>query len=116
MSKSKKYEWDYCTLSPEKLFGVYIGKPCCYNHDRYYCIEGNIKKRINADIRLRICIAEKFLAYEKPMWLAKSVSGIYYRGVRLFGWWEWKTWSRSGPQPTKRQRYIQRLKNLGLIK
>ena len=112
MSKSSKYEWDYCTLSPEKVFGVYIGKPCCKTHDEDYCTEGKIKNRKDADIRLRVCIAESFLAHEKPMWMAKLISGIYYRAVRMFGWWEWKTWSKIGPQPTKKDKYAQRLINL----
>ena len=112
MSASNKYEWDYCTLSPEKVFGVYIGKPCCSTHDGDYCLEGNIKTQLEADTRFRVCIAESFLAHQKPMWQALLVSGIYYRAVRLFGWYEWKTWSAKGPQPSKKERWLQRWKNI----
>lgn len=112
MGKSKKYEWDYCTLSPEKLFGVYLGKPCCYNHDRAYCLEGKIETRLESDLNLRICIAEAFLAYGHSLFVSKFISGLYYRLVRMFGWYEWKTWSVKGPQPSKRERWLKRWENL----
>lgn len=112
MSASKKYDWDYCTFSPEKLFGVYIGDPCCKAHDEAYCLEGNIKTQLEADENLKICIAEKFLAYAHSIWLAKFVGRTYYVGVRLFGWTQWKTWSKKGPQPTKKEKWLQRWTNI----
>jgi len=115
MTKSNKYEWDYCTFSPEKIFGVYVGDPCCKQHDHNYSLEGKIEKQKNADIRLRICIAEHFLAYGHSMRLAKFISGIYYRAVRLFGWYEWKTWGYKKAL-TRKERWTQRLKNLNILK
>lgn len=78
-------EEDYCTWSPDKLFGVNHNY-ACYLHDRQYRNEVvNRKTRKEADIQLRDVM---YLAYKKKNkkiigWI---VSRIYYYAVRLFAW------------------------------
>lgn len=90
---SKKNNWDYCTASPDKLFGVYIGC-CCKKHDISYSMEGKIYRR-QADINLRKCIRLKFIAKRKPR-LGWLVSRKYFFGVVVAGLFFWKKWSSKG--------------------
>lgn len=66
---------DYCTWSPERLFGVELGEHCKY-HDYYY---GQQWPRDLADYLLRKDIQSQggFMA-----WL---LGWAYWLGVRLFG-------------------------------
>jgi len=74
---------DYCTLSPEELFGVKFNYSC-YLHDRQYRNEVvNRKTRLKADQDFRDSIYNKFVGADKKFygWI---VSRIYYYAVRLF--------------------------------
>jgi len=74
---------DYCTLSPEELFGVKFNYSC-YLHDRQYRNEvANRKTRLKADQDFRDSIYNKFVVADKKFygWI---VSRIYYYAVRLF--------------------------------
>ena len=91
MVKSKKYEWDYCTHAPEKLFGVYIGY-CCKEHDMNYCVADKTPiSRREADNLLRDMIQHEFEINNKPI-LGWFVSHIYFYAVRLFGGFYYKQW------------------------
>lgn len=93
-SNSKKNNWDYCTLAPDKLFGVYIGC-CCKEHDQNYTIETKVSQQV-ADILLRLCIRRKFIEAGKPIWLCKLVSNTYFFAVMKIGYKFYKTWSMNG--------------------
>ncbi len=77
---------DFCTMAPDKLFGVDLSK-CCYFHDFEY-IEKNLTRK-NADFLLRLSILRQFRIAGKPR-LGKIVSTIYYIFARLFGWYFWR--------------------------
>ena len=76
---------DYCTLSPDKLFGVNHNY-ACYCHDvRYY--KQNTTRKI-ADQILRDRMYTIYKKAELPI-LGFIISRIYYIGVRLLGWINW---------------------------
>ena len=79
---------DYCTFSPDRLFGVTFNYGC-YLHDRQYRHEVKKRKtRKQADQDLRDYIKSRFNQSNKPIrgWL---VSNIYYCAVRIFSWRLW---------------------------
>lgn len=90
---SKKNNWDYCTLAPDKLFGVYIGC-CCKAHDINYTKESDIDQK-TADFLLRKCIFRKFIEANKPR-IGKLVSNVYFFAVVKVGYKFYKTWSLKG--------------------
>lgn len=70
---------DYCTLSPDHVFGRKISY-ACYIHDRQYRNEVKVRKtRKEADETLRLDIK----ALLGNTWRASIVSWIYYIGARL---------------------------------
>jgi len=80
---------DYCTMSPDKLFGIKFNY-ACYLHDRQYRNEVlNRKTRKQADLTMRDMIYIEFKRKRKPVrgWI---ISRIYYIFVRLFGKKAWK--------------------------
>lgn len=80
-----KYNPDanYCTSSPDSLFGVKFNYSC-FVHDRHYRNEAaNRKSRKQADISFRKMIFAEFKRKRKPI-IGWIVSWIYYFGVRLF--------------------------------
>lgn len=75
---------DYCTMVPDKLFGVSM-KPACYHHDRQYRNEVKVRKtRKQADRAFRDHIFKLFKNKNKPI-IGYLVSRWRYLGVRLFG-------------------------------
>ena len=92
---------DYCTLSPESLFGVHFNY-ACFLHDRHYRNEvKNRKSRKQADIDFRNKIFDIFYNNRKPINLGIKiknptlikvispvlgflVSRIYFKGVFYF--------------------------------
>lgn len=72
---------DFCTASPDVVFGVDIGEICCYNHDVHYWYQEISRKE--ADLIFRDCIYEHFKAKNKKIrgWI---VCRIYYYAVRWF--------------------------------
>jgi len=82
---------DYCSFSPEKLFGVKFNY-ACYLHDRQYRDEVKHRKtRKEADIDLKTRIFREFAKKGKPFFcfFGFIVSWAYYIGVRLFGGKYW---------------------------
>lgn len=82
-------EKDYCTKSPEGLFGVKFNY-ACYLHDRQY--SGGSKKRKTrkeADLQLKRQIIKAYNVKNKAF-LGILVGWVYYFGVRLFGGKSWK--------------------------
>ena len=79
---------DYCTMSPDVLFGIRISK-ACYYHDRQYRNEVRKRKsREEADIDIMNNIIKIFKKANKKT-LGSFVGFIYYCGVRVFckrGW------------------------------
>lgn len=83
---SVKGQQDYCTASPDYIFGVYIGN-CCKRHDEDYQNrkgDWTKDKAIRSHKRLRNCIRKTLILAGKVPFLAKCVAGIYYRCVRMF--------------------------------
>ncbi len=79
---------DYCTLSPDKLFGVNHNYGC-YLHDRQYRNEVKIRKtRKEADIQLRDVMYDAYKNQNKKI-LGWIISRKYYMFVRLFGRVTW---------------------------
>lgn len=82
-------EENYCSYSPDKLFGVNHNYGC-YLHDRQYRNEVvNRKTRKQADIQLRDVMYSSYKTKNKNIvgWI---VSRIYYIGVRLGGRFSWQ--------------------------
>jgi len=76
-------ENNYCTFSPDKLFGVKFNH-ACYLHDRQYRNEVKIRKtRAQADVDLKNNIFKTFSDRKKPV-AGFFVSWIYYIVVRTF--------------------------------
>jgi len=69
---------DYCTCSPDVLFGVDIGK-CCAAHDKQYHLK-NITKQ-EADIQFREDIKTTFNEANKHF-IGIIVAFIYYNVVK----------------------------------
>ena len=79
---------NYCSYSPDKLFGVNFNY-ACYLHDRQYRNEVKIRKtRKQSDQDLKNMIYKKFVftRFKKIGWL---ISRTYYLFVRLFGKLSW---------------------------
>ena len=64
---------DYCTASPETIFGIYIGD-ACKNHDLLYWEGGSEEDRKSADIKFRKELNQKVI----------FLGWIYYFVVRFF--------------------------------
>ncbi len=80
---------DYCSYSPDKLFGVKISY-ACYCHDRQYRNEVRLRKtRKGADNSLRNQIKNMFYKKNKKV-LGLIVGNIYYFFVRIFGKRDWE--------------------------
>ena len=83
-----KKELNYCTFSPDELFGVRFNY-ACYLHDRQYRNEVKIRKtRKQADIGLRDNIYKIYLKKNKVI-TGYIVSKCYYYAVRLFSKLTW---------------------------
>ena len=76
---------DFCSYSPDVLFGVDIGG-CCEAHDEHYKFQE--VSREEADKQLEIDIEIKFIEADKPI-LGWLVSNIYFKAVRIFGGCRW---------------------------
>lgn len=76
---------NYCSYSPDKLFGVNFNY-ACYLHDRKYYNQDCTRKE--ADIKLRDNIFKYFIVADKKH-IGFLVSRIYYLFVRMFGWIFW---------------------------
>ena len=88
MSGEYDKDKDYCTLSPDKLFGVNHNYGC-YLHDRQYRNEvKNRKTRLESDKVLRDVIYKKYINAGKQR-RGYIISRIYYYLVRLFGAFFW---------------------------
>lgn len=71
---------NYCTCSPDKIFGYSI-RQCCYFHDRdYRSINKDRNSRKVADKNLRECMKKKL-----PKKL-HFMAWFYWFFVRLLGW------------------------------
>lgn len=74
---------NYCTFSPDELFGVRFNY-ACYLHDRQYRNEVKIRKtKEQADLDLKNNIIKKYERAGKR-WLGIIVGYIYYYAVKLF--------------------------------
>jgi len=79
---------NYCTMSPDGLFGVRFNYSC-YIHDRQYRNEVKIRKtRKEADLNFRNMIYDHFKKTNKKF-LGFIVSRVYYYSVRLFARKAW---------------------------
>lgn len=81
-SMSYNKELNYCTMSPDELFGVRFNFGC-YLHDRHY--RNEVKRRLTrkqADSLLKQRIQKSFNIAGKPK-IGKLVSWVYYIAVRL---------------------------------
>lgn len=75
---------DYCTMSPDGLFGVRFNYSC-FLHDRQYRNEVvNRKTRKQADVDLKNHIYSFYKIRNKKI-IGWIVSRCYYIGVRIFG-------------------------------
>ena len=80
---------NYCSMSPDKLFGVNFNY-ACYLHDRYYRDEYKVRvtrKQVDKDLRDRIW--HRYILADK-LKLGWVISRVYYWVVRLFGRKYWK--------------------------
>lgn len=77
---------DYCSFSPDVVFGVDIGDACKI-HDRNY-LDQKISRRLS-DIIFREDIKFYFNTQGKII-RGFFISNIYYFAVRLFGSFRWK--------------------------
>ena len=79
---------DYCSRSPDVLFGVRISK-ACYLHDRQYRNEVRKRQtREEADLDLMKNIIKEFKKASKGT-VGVFVGFIYYFIVRIFNWRYW---------------------------
>jgi hypothetical protein len=77
---------NYCTFSPEDIFGV-TANYACYLHDRQYRNEVKVRKtRKEADELLRDTIFEQ----NGKSFKALIVSRVYYYACRIFGGRTWE--------------------------
>lgn len=75
---------NYCSYSPDIVFGVKINFPC-FIHDRHYRDEIKTRKtRKQADISFRKMIRAEFKRHKKPV-RGFFVAWFYYLGVRIGG-------------------------------
>jgi len=84
MSKTKKT--NYCTFSPDSIFGIYIGD-ACKRHDEEYRAKDKILTRKEAD-QLFLW----FLKLKLKKWYNIWIAYLYYISVRLFVKPSWKRW------------------------
>jgi len=83
-----KKEENYCTLSPDELFGVRFNHGC-YLHDRQYRNEVKKRKtRAQADKDLRDNIYKTYSKKNKKV-TGYIVSRIYYYAVKVFAGSAW---------------------------
>ena len=92
MTKQTKFvynkEENYCSFSPEELFGVRFNH-ACFIHDRQYRDEVvNRKSRLEADVFMREGIYNDFAKADKKV-IGFFVAWLYYLAVRLFGGGYW---------------------------
>jgi len=80
----------YCTLFPDKLFGVYYGD-ICYEHDLDYSSERDTEIRKIQDEKLRKGVYNKFKLNNKKF-LGIIISNLMYAACRLLGRFYWKKW------------------------
>ncbi|EAU40150.1 hypothetical protein FP2506_11357 [Fulvimarina pelagi HTCC2506] len=77
---------DYCTLWPDRLFGVEIGEACCKPHDEAYDAGGSLVDFVASNVDLGACVAA----------LGLSAWGVLMAiGTTLFGWIFFR-WRRKG--------------------
>lgn len=81
---------DFCTLWPDKLFGISYGKPCCVPHDRAYIL-GGVLRKLKADFELAMCVREesKKAKSVKEWTIMQANAVVMYLGVSTFGWYPW---------------------------
>ena len=80
---------DFCSASPDRLAGVWIGDLCLI-HDLDY-MHGLISKRA-ADKKFRKSIRQRLNEHGEPGWFWAT---IYWYGVRSFvGRWAWRGWRK----------------------
>jgi hypothetical protein len=90
MKKEKGYDpkADYCSLSPDTLFGVKFSY-ACYLHDRHYRNERKQRySRKEADQLMRDHIFKRFNENHKKK-LGFIVGNVYYYVMRVIGWRTW---------------------------
>lgn len=81
-------EANYCTLSPDILFGANMSLSC-FMHDRQYRNEVKIRKtRKEADEEFRDDIFFNYIIADKIK-LGFVISRIYYYAARLLGNFTW---------------------------
>ena len=79
---------NYCTCSPDELFGVRFNH-ACYLHDRQYRNEvKNRKTRKQADIDLKNRIINSYKKSNKK-YIGILIGNLYYVGARLLGLITW---------------------------
>ncbi len=89
---------NYCTFSPDQLFGVRFNY-ACYLHDRQYRNEVKVRKtRKESDIVLRDIIIKEYSKAGKK-WLGIIIGNIYYIVVRMFNK---KFWVKGGETNVKK--------------
>jgi len=81
---------DYCTMSPDKIFGVYVGD-ACEAHDWHYQQDEKSNSRKEVDLMFRRQIEMNFEYEGKPK-LGKVVAFFYYWAVRAFSGRSWERW------------------------
>ena len=89
MEKGFDIDANYCSSSPETLFGVRFNY-ACYLHDRHYRNERKHRlTRLEADRLLRKVIRDYYNKANKKF-IGFIVSSVYYVFVRTFGWKWWE--------------------------
>ena len=76
---------NYCDIIPDVLLGVNL-KDCCFEHDVNYWTKPISRKM--ADIRLMLCIKQKFREAGKYK-IGNIISKIIYFFLRIGGWIKW---------------------------
>ena len=77
---------NYCTFSPDTIFGIYIGD-ACKTHDKHYQSDPKKQTRLQTDINF-LNDLKQLLNKWYNIWIAY----IYYFAVRLFCKSSWKRW------------------------
>jgi len=77
---------NYCTLSPDNIFGIYIGDACRI-HDEFYQSDPKIFNRKDVD---KIFLG--YLLIELNKWYNIWIAYLYYFIVRIFCKPSWKRW------------------------
>ena len=76
---------NYCSFSPESMFGCRYNY-ACYLHDRQYRNEVKVRKtRKQADLQLKDTIYAIYKKQNKKV-IGWVISRLYYIFTRLFGW------------------------------